>query len=135
MSGGFTPGLRTTDINVDGGPSFLASEHMQVKRVGVTLDASLVAADGNGDKVLAAGTFVTPVTATGKYGIFDAGALDGRQTGDVNVSGFLLEGVNLRDGDTVAGIMLHGSVLGARTNPTADTAGVATAIAGRITVQ
>lgn len=68
MSGGFTPRLRKTSDNVTPEASFLASEQYQVKRSGITLDADLVQADENGDKILKAGTFVTPVEATGRYG-------------------------------------------------------------------
>lgn len=68
MSGGFTPRLRRSSDNVHAEASFLASEDYTVKRGGITLDADLVQADENGDKILKAGTFVTPVAATGKYG-------------------------------------------------------------------
>lgn len=71
MSGGFTPSLKRTDAAISGGASFLASEDYTVKRVGITLDASLVSADANGDKIVKAGTFVSEVTATGKYGPYD----------------------------------------------------------------
>lgn len=136
MSGGFTPALRRSEVDVSGKASWLASEHYQVKRGGVTIDASTVTADGDGNKIVAGGTFLTPITATGKYGPYDAGATDGRQTPDANVSGFLLaDGVNLRDGDVVTGIILHGSVLGARVTPTPVPEAVATAVAGRITIQ
>lgn len=68
MSGGFTPALKRTNVSVGGKASFLASGKMTVKRGGITLDASLVAADANGDKIIEAGTFVAQVTATKKYG-------------------------------------------------------------------
>lgn len=134
MSGGFTPGLKRTDVAIHGGPSFLASEHIQSKRGGITLDASLVTADANGDKILKAGTFVTPATATSKYGIYDTAATDGRQTPDPDVSGFLPEAVNLRDGDVICGLFIHCSVLAARITPAPD-ATMRTAVKGRITIQ
>lgn len=68
MSGGFTPSLRRSVDNVTAEASFLASEDYTVKRVGITLDASTVAADEAGDKVVKAGTFVAKITASGKYG-------------------------------------------------------------------
>ena len=134
MSGGFTTALKRTTTTVTGKASFLASEHFVVKRGGITLDASLVTADGNGDKILKAGTFVAKVTATGKYGIHAAGATDGRQTPGVDDSGYLLEEANLRDGDVVTGLLIHGSVLAARVNPTL-TSTIRTACAGRIIFQ
>lgn len=45
---------------------FLASRHMNAKAV--TIDASKVSADGNGDKVLKAGTVLGKVTASGLFG-------------------------------------------------------------------
>lgn len=72
MSGGFTAGLKRSSVAITGGASFLASEQMRVKRGGITLDASLVAADANGDKIIKAGTFVSKVTATSKYGPYSA---------------------------------------------------------------
>ena len=213
MSGGFTPGLRTVSDGVTAEASFLASEHGIVKRAGVTLAASLVSADGDGNKIVAAGTVLGKVTATGLYGpygentnesqtvtvdatggtftlTFDGEttgaiaenaaaatvqtallALSNLNAGDVSVTGsaggpftvtfsgqyadtnvpaltadpasltggagtvviatdpaggstvsdgrevaagILLESVNLKDGDTVAGMLIHGSVLEAR---------------------
>lgn len=137
MSGGFTPGLRRTDTEISGGASFLASEHLQVKRGGITLAAALVTADVNGDKILKAGTFVSPATSgpsTGKYGIYASGATDGRQTPNADISGYLLESVNLKDGDVICGLVIHGSVLGARTTPAPD-ATIRAAVKGRITIQ
>lgn len=138
MSGGFTPGLRRSEFEINGGPSFLASEHYGVKRGGVTVAASTVKADSNGDKVLKAGTFVTPITSgedVGKYGPYDASASDGRETASGDVSLFLLESINLKDGDVICGGIIHGSVLGARVTPSPLPAAARTAIAGRITVQ
>lgn len=134
MSGGFSPSLKRTDVTVGGKASFLASEQMTVKRGGITLDATLVAADGDGNKVLEAGTFVTPVTASGKYGIYDSGALDGREAPSDDVSGYLLESVNLKDGDVITGLLIEGSVLEARVNPAVD-ATIRGAVKGRILFQ
>lgn len=237
MSGGFTPRLRRTSDNVHAEASFLASEQYQVKRGGITLDADLVPADENGDKILKAGTFVTPVTATGKYGPYggttsevqtltvtggptggtftltfggqttdpiahDASAEDvqaaladlpnvdegdvevtkaanvytvtfggeygtedvpaltaadsmtgGTDPGvtvatataggaavadladpDPDVSGYLPESVNLRDGDVISGLYIRCSVLAARVTPAPD-ATIRAAVAGRIIFQ
>lgn len=133
-SGGFTPGLVRSDVALTGGADFLASEKMTVKRGGITLDASLVAADGDGNKILVAGTFVTRVTANGKYGKYTPGAVNGTQTPDANDSGYLLESVNLRNGDVINGALIGGSVLTARVAPAPD-ATTKAAIAGRIILQ
>lgn len=132
-SGGFRPSLLTTSENVAREAAFLASEHHAAKRVGVTLDASVVTADGSGDKVVKAGTLVAKITANGKYGPYATGAADGRQTLDES-SGYLWETVNLRNGDVIAGLLLHGSVLAARVTP-AVTAAIRTGVAGRIWFQ
>lgn len=68
MSGGFTPGLRRTDVAISGGASFLASEDYTVKRAGITIDHTTVPADADGNKILQEGTFVAEITASGKYG-------------------------------------------------------------------
>lgn len=236
MSGGFTPALKRTDVAVSGQASFLASERMTVKRGGITLDAALVPADANGNKILEAGTFVSEVTATGKYGPYvdlsneiqsvteggsgltsftltlsgqttaaiDAAAsaadvkaalealstvgagnvevvggdggpwivtfvgtlagtnvaqmtatptggtgtvtvatetgggasapADGREAPSADTSGYLLESVNLKDGDVICGLLIGGSVLSARVTPTPD-ATIKAAVAGRILFQ
>lgn len=136
-SGGFQPVLTSTTTSVTDPAHFLASEHYMVKRAGATYAASAVAAV-NGRKILKRGTFVTKITSgpdIGKYGPYDAGATDGRQTADANTSGFTLEGLDLTDGDVIAGHITHGSVLEARVTPTPLLAAMKTAIAGRITLQ
>lgn len=234
MSGGFTPALKRTDVALSGKASFLASERMTVKRGGITLDASLVTADADGNKILEEGTFVAAVTATGKYGPYDpsdevqtvteggsgltsftltfsgqttaslaaastaaqvqaalealsnvgagnvvvsgnasgpytvkfAGALadqnvaqmtatptggtgtvtvatttaggalpnDGRDAPSSDTSGYLLESVNLKDGDVICGLLIEGSVLAARVIPAPD-ATIRAAVKGRIIFQ
>lgn len=89
---------------------FLASENYTAKRVGITLDATLVTADGNGDKVLPKGRTVGRVTATGRYGPYDNAAVDGREV----AKGFLFEAVNLKNGNAVVGLVIDGSVIAAR---------------------
>jgi NDP-sugar pyrophosphorylase family protein len=85
-----------------------------VVRGGVTIDEATVGGpDADGNRVLAAGTVLGEVSATGKYGPYDNAAGDGRET----AVGFLVEDVNLKDGvDVVTSILLHGSVIEARTS-------------------
>lgn len=108
----FRPQLRTESLGVGPTYSFLASEHGMYKRQGITLDASVVGADADGNKFLKAGTVLGKITSNGKYGPYDNGAGDGRDT----AVGFLLETVNLKDGDAVTGMLIHGSVIEARTS-------------------
>lgn len=139
MSGGFSPSLKRSGVEITGGAHFLASEKYVAKRAGITLDASTITADGDGNKILEAGTFVTPITSgagsVGKYSVYDSVATNGQQTPDTDVSGFLFESVNLKDGDVICGLIIHGSVLGARVTPSPVPAAIATAVAGRITIQ
>ena len=65
-SGGFSPGLKTESLGVNEDWSFLASEEWISKRSGATMDATQVVADGNGDKLIFAGTAVAIVTANSK---------------------------------------------------------------------
>jgi hypothetical protein len=95
---------------IGGDVEFLASEKYTVKRTGITLDATLVGADSNGDKILRKGTALGRVTATGRYGPYDNAANDGREV----AKGFLMEGVNLKFGNAVTGMVIAGSVLAAR---------------------
>jgi hypothetical protein len=240
MSGGFTPALVKQFDGVSAEASFLASEQMMVKRSGITVDASTVAADEAGNKVLKAGQFMSQITATGKYGPypgktnenqtatvtgsptggsyllsfggFTTGAIaynataaavqaalealpnvevgdvavtgnaggpysltfagnfagqdvpalvlgtnsltggttpsvtiatptagggavtDGRQTPSDDTSGYLLEGINLKQGDVICGLLIRGSVLSARVTPTPD-ATTKAAVKGRIQYQ
>lgn len=89
---------------------FLASEYYTVKRVGVTLDSSLVGADANGDKILKKGTVLSRVDATGRYAPYTNGGAGGRGT----PKGFLIEAVNLKAGNVVTGMIISGSVIGVR---------------------
>lgn len=140
MSGGFTPSLKRSVVELED-IAFLASEHYSVKRVGITLSAASVTADADGNKIIEAGTFATPITGgdapgeVGKYGVYDPESSDGREAASPDVSGYLLEGVNLRDGDVVCGLLIHGSVLQARVEPSPVPDEVREAVAGRITFQ
>jgi hypothetical protein len=138
-TGGWHPGLRRDTLDVTSFPKFLASEKLTAKRGGITLAASTVTADANGDKILPAGQFVVKVTsggATGSYGPYASGATDGRQSPVAGTadSGYLFESVNLRDGDVVCGLMIEGSVIKKRVTPSS-AAAMDTAVAGRIIFQ
>lgn len=111
---GFRPSLVTSSLGISAEAAFLASEHLMVKRAGATFDSTLVGADANGDKVLRAGTLVAPVTVGGKWGPYDNTENDGREIADD--AAFLMESINLRNGDVIAGVLMHGSVLEARTS-------------------
>lgn len=129
MSGGFTPKLVTTLDDVNPSASFLASEHMMVKRSGITVLATTVGADADGNKILKAGVVMGKITASGKYAAYDNGLSDGREV----AVGILLESINLKDGDVICGLLLHGSVLDARVSG-ADAA-AKTDLTGRIVFQ
>lgn len=129
MSGGFTPGLRTVSDGVTAEASFLASEHQMVKRSGITIASSAVDADGDGNKIVKAGTVLGVITASGKYAPYDNTNNDGTEV----AVGFALESVNLKDGDVICGLLLHGSVLEARC--TGVDANAKTDLAGRIVFQ
>lgn len=109
-SGGFRPSLVTVPDGLSAGIEFLASENATYKRGGVTLDATAVVADGNGDKAVAKGTLLGVVTIGGKYVAYDDAAI----TGEEVAVGILNEDVNLRDGDVIAGMLIQGVVLSAR---------------------
>jgi hypothetical protein len=66
--------------------------------------------DGSSHKYLQRGTCVGEITGTGKWGPYDNTAQDGREV----AKGFLLEKVDLVEGDVIAGVIIHGSVLEAR---------------------
>ncbi len=111
-SGGFSPGLKTVDLGVNEDWAYLASEENLVsKRGGATFDATEVAADGNGDKIVAGGTAIAIVTAASKYAPYDDGNVDGTEVG----TGILVHDINLRDGDIVAAVWLAGSFIEVRT--------------------
>ena len=131
MSGGFRPSLRDVEAPFEEEAEFLASEHIMAKRVGVTIDWESVPADGDGNRIVTKGTLLTKITASGKYGPYDSGASDGRENVE-DTAGFLFESTNVKDGDVVAGILVHGSVLEARVSVDAS---AKSALAGRIVFQ
>lgn len=132
MSGGFTPGLRETTDPLSGWINVLASEHGMVKSVGITIDADLIPADAQGNKIVKNGTVLAKVTATGKYGPYDNAATDGREA-EADAGVLVNGGVNCKDGDVVTGMLLHGSVLRARL--TGWTSALEAAIGQRIIAQ
>lgn len=131
MSGGYTPGLRTEPVDLGPSFDFLASEHYSVKRSGITLDSTAVTADDDGNKIVKGGTVLAKIDATGKYVPYvESVATDGSAT----AAGILFAGdVNLRHGDVICGLLMHGSVL--RTRCTGLDDGAETDLAGRITFQ
>lgn len=68
FGGGFSPGLREQDLDIDPTVDWLASEHFSVKRAGITIDYTTVAADSNGRRIIRGGTALGKITASGKYG-------------------------------------------------------------------
>lgn len=111
-TGGFRPGLTTKSQGVTAESSFLASEHYMVKRGGITVDASTVGANANGDKILKRGTAMGKITSSGKFRAYVNSNNDGSET----AVGLLMETINLRDGDVVCGLMIHGSAILSRTS-------------------
>lgn len=76
------------------------------------------------------GVTIATVTAGGA----GSAPADGRQTPSDDDSGYLLEDINLKDGDVLAGVVIRGSVLSARVFPTPD-ATIKAAVKGRIIFQ
>lgn len=68
FGGGFSPGLRTEDLDIDPTVDWLASEHFSVKRGGITIDYTTVPADANGRRIIRGGTAMGKITASDKYG-------------------------------------------------------------------
>lgn len=68
FGGGFSPGLRYQNLEIDSTVDWLASEHFSVKRAGITIDYTTVPADANGRRILRGGTAIGKITASGKYG-------------------------------------------------------------------
>jgi DNA/RNA endonuclease YhcR with UshA esterase domain len=80
------------------------------------------------------GTFVMPDPANAGY--YKAYTGDTIITdGTVGPSGFLMESINVADGDVTEGVLIQGSVLALRVAPAPLAGAVLTAIAGRIVLQ
>lgn len=67
MSGGFTPNLVESTDPLSGQINVLASQNYTMKRVGITIDSTSVAADSNGNKIVPNGTILAHVESTDKY--------------------------------------------------------------------
>lgn len=110
-----SPGLVHITDPLSGQIEFLASENYEVKRSGCTLYCGDIVADGDGNKIVTAGTVLGVRTSgahVGMYGIYaDAGA-EGLDT----AAGFLFAGdINARDAEFLAiGLLIGGSVIAAR---------------------
>lgn len=109
-SGGFNPKLVTKTVGVGREASILASEHNISVREGITLDASTVSADADGNKILIKGTVIGKIANNGKFGAYSNDHNDGREV----AVGILPESVNLRDGDVITSLYLHGSFIESR---------------------
>lgn len=104
-SGGFRPNLVTDSSIVGREVEFLYVAGGAVwDRSGVTLDSSVVTADGNGDKILVAGTVLGNITATGKKGPYaETGASN--ETVEINSESASSGDFTLSwDGETTAAI-------------------------------
>lgn len=129
FGGGYSPGLRTVSTDLDPSVDWLASEHYMVKRAGMTIDYTTVTAV-NGQRILRGGTAMGKITTSGKYGPYSDAATDGRQT----CVGLLFPGdIDVQWGDTIAGLLIHGSVLEARC--TGIDAAAKTDLAGKVVFQ
>lgn len=129
-TGAWRPGLVTTTLSTSDEVSFLASEHGMHKRVGITIDSSTVPADANGDKIVRAGTVMAKIDSTGLYRIYSPAL--GDTVGGL-AAGFIENSVNCKDGDVVANLLVHGSVIASRTSGL--DASARTDLAGRIVFQ
>lgn len=108
-SGGFRPSLVRSGSGIGPEASVLASEHGLVKRVGITVDSTKVEADEAGNKVVPVGTILVKDSVSGKYAPYVA------EDPIEDTDGILTDAsINLRHGDVITGITLHGSVLEAR---------------------
>ena len=107
--GGFRPSLKSQSLGIDEEFDFRASSHYTV--VQGTIDATAIAADANGDKIIRKGAVMGYVTSSGKWTIYSnaLGATAGGTAG-----GMLMHSVNLRDGDVTATFLDSGPVIAAR---------------------
>jgi hypothetical protein len=107
--------------------NFLDSDQVRYKTGGVTIDKATVATGSDSRKILKSGAIVCEITASGKYGIFDAVATDGRQTPTVGKCFILADDVDVTFTDAQEGVIDMARVLTARL-PIAPTAAVKTAL-------
>lgn len=111
-----------TTESATGVVNFLDSEHVRYITGGVTIDKATVAAGSDGHKVLKAGSIICEVTASGKYGPFDAAATDGRQTPALGKCFILAKTVDVTFQDAQEGAIDMARVLSRRLpiEPTAE---------------
>jgi hypothetical protein len=113
FGGGFRGGLvKVTDPSLTV-IDFLASEKYQVKPSGITLDATGVAAAGDGTKIVKGGTVLAKLTGgaqVGKYVPYAAAGANGAAT----AVGLAFTDYNLQWGDIVASLLVQASAYEAR---------------------
>lgn len=122
--------LKTETFGADD-QSWLDSAHGQDAAISITI----VPGAGGGFTAgthyptghLPSGTKLGKITASGKYGLYDDAAGDGRNT----LVGFLLTAQKIGTGDVVAPLLVHGRINEAALPFTIDAAGKAD-VAGRI---
>jgi len=121
--------VKTTQVSGVDDPSWLGSEHGLDSTESVTLLVSLFTAGTHyPNGYLPSGLPLGKVTASGKYGPYDATATDGRQT----LVGFLVAPRQVTTGINAGGaILTHGKVREARLPIAVDTNGKAD-VTGRI---
>lgn len=129
-TGAWRPGLVTTTLSTTDEVSFLASEHGIAKRAGITIDYTTVPANAAGDRIVRAGSVMAKIDSSGKYRLYDPAL--GDTVGGL-AAGFIEQSVNCKDGDVIANLIVHGSVLAARTSGL--DASARTDLAGRIVFQ
>jgi hypothetical protein len=83
---------------------------------GITIDASAITADSNGDKIIKKGMPMAKLTASGKYVPYNPAGNDGSQ----NPTVILKRTVNVKDGDHVVGAYEVAKVIAARIPVTVD---------------
>ncbi|KYN77172.1 hypothetical protein A0J52_09940 [Clostridium sporogenes] len=91
--------------------NFLDSEHVRYKTGGVTIDKTTVTSGSDDRKILRAGSIICEITATGKYGPFDSGASDGRQTPTMGKCFILADSVDVTFSDAQEGAIDMARVL------------------------
>ena len=107
-------------------PNILDSQQVRHVSGGITIDSTLVTADGDGLKVLPIGTIVAKVTATGKYAEYDPTKSDGRE-----VAKFILypDQADVTDGDAAFGAIDMARIIKSRLPKQPDAAAI-TALKG-----
>jgi hypothetical protein len=104
--------------------SWLGSRHGTNAADPITLDGVLMATVADADGVVKSGICIAKVTATGRWGPYNPGAVDGRAGSATSAPGFLFTVAQLRDpmkGDAstvtnnvAAALLWHGEVVQAK---------------------